>query len=340
MQGNRPPGSVREGWDSSSKQSVFRLIHKLTEFVRDDDLLECKANQKLRNRMFRLLGTLGAELDLRLRDPANRYSVEKSMQSLAGLSSHPDIGINFAKLRNATCIEFGCGGLNPGGGSMAMLLAGAKHVIALDLDDIQSPGCAARSMYAVFGAAVTRTCNPPIPGTADQIMERVDSFDWNLLASGDLRGVDSKRLVYIQKPMSQAGIASASTDILVSSSVFEHLAEPDEIIKEMARIVRPGGLCMHAIDGVDHRSYNNKEVDDLEFLKDGSNAQLLFGCNRVRPLAFQRMFEEHGFEVRAIRQGEVRQLTDEAVQRFAPQFRELPRRHLEVLRARFYLRRR
>ena len=98
MEGNQPPGSVREGWDSSSKQSVFRLIHKLTEFVRDDDLLECKANQKLRNRMFRLLGTLGAELDLRLRDPANRYSVEKSMQSLAGLFSHPDIGINFAKL--------------------------------------------------------------------------------------------------------------------------------------------------------------------------------------------------------------------------------------------------
>lgn len=149
-----------------------------------------------RNRTFRLLGTLGAELDLRLRDPANRYSVEKSMQSLAGLFSHPDIGTAFAKLINATCV-------------------------ALDLDDIQSFGCAARSMYAVFGEALARTCSPPTPEIADQILERVDSFDWNLLASG-----------------------------------------------------------------------------------------------------------------------EVRQLTDEAVRRFAPQFRELPRRHLKVLRARFYLRRR
>lgn len=195
-------------------------------------------------------------------------------------------------------------------------------------------------MYAVLGAALTKTCMPVISGTSEQILRRVDSFDWNLLASGDIRGVDQSRLTYIQKPIAEAELASASVDVLVSNSVFEHIADPVNVIKEMARIVRPGGLCMHAIEGVDHRFYRNQEIDELEFLRDESDAQLLFGCSRVRPLAFQPMFEEHGFEVRDIHIGEVRPVSDDAVQIFAPQFRELPRRHLEVLRARFYLRRR
>ncbi len=330
----QPVGSVREGWSARDESDTEGMIRKLTQRIREEPRLAES------NRTVRLLGTLGAELDLRMRNPANRYSVEKSMLPLWGLESHPDIGVDFASLRDATCLDFGCGGLNPAGGLLAMLLAGAKRGIAVDLDDVQSPPCAARSLYAVFAAALSQTSRPRIPATADQIFKRVDSFDWDKLAYGDIEGVDWSRLTYIQQTLSDAAIADASIDVLVSNSVFEHLPDPESIIAEMARVVRPGGLCVHSIDGVDHRSYRNKKLHVLEFLGDDSQDELIHGCNRIRPLSFQPMFEKHGFEVRGILSGPRVPLTTEIVQGFAPQFRELPHEHLEVSHARFYLRRR
>ena len=288
----------------------------------------------------RVLGILTAELDLRLQVPANRYSVEKSMASLTGLNSHPDMGAGFGALQDARCLDLGCGGCNLGGGVFAMLLAGARSGVAIDLDPVESFGCVARCLHATLGAALLRTSRPRIPATAQQHVERVISFDWEKLADGDIEGVDFDRLQYVQRPLAEAGIGDASIDILVSSSVFEHLADPGDVIAEMARVVRPGGLCVHAIDGFDHRSYGPTGVDVLEFLREDCGDQLVWGCNRIRPLAFAPMFEEHGFEVRKVYKGARAALTDTQVSALAPQFRDLPREHLQVGRARFCLRRR
>jgi ubiquinone/menaquinone biosynthesis C-methylase UbiE len=55
--------------------------------------------------------------------------------------------------------------------------------------------------------------------------------------------------------MLQFGFAStlegpSSIDIIISNSFFEHLEDPEEIIKEMARITARGGLSIHAINCV------------------------------------------------------------------------------------------
>lgn len=317
-----------------SRDSIDGLIEEILSRVGEDEAVLQPP------RTARLSGILGAELDLRLKSSSNRYSVEKSMSSLHALQSHPDIGPSMDGLRDATCMDFGCGSLSPIAGVFAMLLAGARRGIAIDVEEVESVGCAVRALYATLSAALTRTSRPKIAATADQILKRVASFDWDKVAAGDVNGVDWSRLSCLQKPLVDAGLDDGSIDVLVSNSVFEHLADPDEILTEMARIVRPGGLCMHAIDGVDHRSYADSTIDPLAFLNDESTDPIVHGCNRIRPLQFTSIFERHGFEVRGIRQGPRTPIPDELVRGFAPQFRDLAREHLEVPRARFYLRRR
>ena len=46
-----------------------------------------------------------------------------------------------------------------------------------------------------------------------------------------------------------------SFDLIYSGAVLEHIAHPADAIKEMHRILRPGGICIH---GIDLRSHNNK----------------------------------------------------------------------------------
>lgn len=50
-------------------------------------------------------------------------------------------------------------------------------------------------------------------------------------------GVEVKRL-----PVEQCGFSENSFDVVILSAVLEHLYNPDETIKEIARILRPGGV--------------------------------------------------------------------------------------------------
>jgi SAM-dependent methyltransferase len=295
-----------------------------------------------RNRLLhddmRLLGNLWAHLDVHMQVLPNRFSVRKSMLAYWMVRAHPDFKDSW--LLGKTCLEFGSGGLNPGGSLFVFLLAGAARAIAMDLDDIESPQAATKALYHVLCAAMTKTCRPVIPGDPTEILARVSSFDVDKLAEGDMSGVDLERLRYLQQPITEAGLPEASVDLLFSNSVLEHIPDVDEVLAEIARVMAPGALGVHAIDGVDHRTYGNPNVHALEFLREDRDVSLLHGCNRIRPLDFVERFERHGLEVRSIAAPETIELDDATIASFAPAYRSRPRDVLETTRARFYLRKR
>jgi SAM-dependent methyltransferase len=291
-------------------------------------------------RSLRALGVLSAELGLRMSRHENRLSAEKSLMHLAALRAHPDVSADFRVLQGARCVDVGCGGLNPGGSLFAFLLAGAESGIGVDLDDVDSQSLAVRSLYTVLCAVLTQACKPRVPAPVSDLLARVDSFDLAKLARGDISGVDHSRLAFVQRPLGKAGIEPASVDILVSNSLLEHVAEPDSLIADMAKIARPGSLSVHGIDGTDHRWYADPSHHRLGFLKEDADAKLIRGCNRIPPLAFGEIFERCGFEVRGIHEGPRLELTSSEVGSFAPRFRDVLRDRREVLRARYYLRRR
>ncbi|MDA0374698.1 MAG: methyltransferase domain-containing protein [Planctomycetota bacterium] len=329
-----PAGNLRGPHHARLDHSTDALALELTERVRSGVLAESTVTA-------RLLGVLAAEVQAR-EASGDRFCPRASLVHLSNLRGHPDVTTpDLPELRGATCLDFGCGGLNPLGGVFGLLLAGAGRGLAIDLDDVASPLAAVRALSTLLGSALTGTTHPPVPGTASEILARVDTFDLRRLAAGDPGGIDDERLRHMQVDLRGAGIADGAIDVVVSNSVFEHLDDVDGVLDEMARIVRPGGLAVHAIDGFDHRYYGRPdEISPHAFLFESSDAPLLYGCNRIRPLAFAALFEQAGFEVRKLVEAHRTPLTDDEVARLDPAFRDMPRDHLEVTRARYYLRRR
>lgn len=90
-----------------------------------------------------------------------------------------------------------------------------------------------------------------------------------------------------------SNIADNSIDIIWSISVLEHVKNMAGAIKEMHRVLKPGGLNCHWIDLRDHYDFNKP----LEFLKYGNNnwnkyltKEGISYTNRLRACDYQRLF--------------------------------------------------
>lgn len=95
-----------------------------------------------------------------------------------------------------------------------------------------------------------------------------------------------------------------SFDVLWSWSVFEHIRFPKITVPETFRILKKGGIAIHAIDLVDHFNYSWKK-DELTFncLKyDETTWNLMTWnrsnyVNRLRLGDWEKLFIEVGFEI-------------------------------------------
>lgn len=56
----------------------------------------------------------------------------------------------------------------------------------------------------------------------------------------------------VQRLLSTKELPSGSVDCILSNSVLEHVAEPDALFAELARLLRPGGFMLHIVDYRDH----------------------------------------------------------------------------------------
>jgi SAM-dependent methyltransferase len=90
-----------------------------------------------------------------------------------------------------------------------------------------------------------------------------------------------------------------SVDIIWSRSVLEHVKDYRDVLREMERVLKPGGISCHIIDLRDHTTFENGK-DWLRFLK-YTNAQwnLMTGhrttwSNRVRASQWEKAFQEGG----------------------------------------------
>lgn len=104
------------------------------------------------------------------------------------------------------------------------------------------------------------------------------------LLHGDIRQVAQKR--------------EPGFDILLSSSVFEHLDDVEGVCTALAALTRPGGVHLHYIDVRDHyfrlpfEMLTFSETAWRRFLNPGSN------LNRLRPWQYQAIFQRWFRQVR------------------------------------------
>lgn len=62
--------------------------------------------------------------------------------------------------------------------------------------------------------------------------------------ASDLKSLAKVRAIEGSLPDAMSGIASGSLDLVLCTSVLEHLWEPVETLREARRVTAPGGTCM------------------------------------------------------------------------------------------------
>jgi SAM-dependent methyltransferase len=104
------------------------------------------------------------------------------------------------------------------------------------------------------------------------------------------------------------GLSERSVDIAFSNSVLEHV--PPEVIadlmREIKRVLRPGGFGMHGANCGDHYAYFDKSITMLNYLQYSHDEwkfwdnDLLYQ-NRLRPRDFVRLAEDAGLKTVFVR---------------------------------------
>ena len=171
------------------------------------------------------------------------------------------------------------------------------------------------------------------------LLRNIASFDLAKLRAGDESGIDHERFTYLQDSAESLSLADQTADVVISNAFLEHIADLDSVVKELARITRPGGLNIHGIDGKDHRHYADSSIHPLKFLEISSSEPIVEICNRIRPLAMSTVFERHGFETVEQEVFERIEITEEMRMKFSEPFRSMPQEHLEVLSGLIVMRR-
>ncbi|OHB74963.1 MAG: hypothetical protein A2Z34_07955 [Planctomycetes bacterium RBG_16_59_8] len=92
-------------------------------------------------------------------------------------------------------------------------------------------------------------------------------------------------------------LPSNSIHLSFSYSVLEHVDDPESVIQEQFRVLKPGGTAVHNIALLDHKHMEAKPLEFLTYPK----GELEIGhtyCNKWRAGDFVRAFRKAGFHVR------------------------------------------
>lgn len=145
--------------------------------------------------------------------------------------------------------------------------------------------------------------------------------------------LESCHAAYLTKGLtSLREIPSASLDFIFSQAVLEHvrLADFDDTLRELHRILRPGGRMSHSVDLQDHLEYalNNLRFSHATWESEWM-ARSGFYTNRIRFTDMVHRLESAGFLIHSIeRQSWERLPTPRSV--LANPFSELPEEELRI----------
>ena len=182
-------------------------------------------------------------------------------------------------LDGRACLEFGSGHLltEP----LLYHLLGGRRAVAVDYFPILEEGLVRSACVDVDEDALVSALQPFAP--ADRIRGRYRALltrkDWSLTGLAELG------LSYVAPYDAASGpLEPAAFDLIVSCSVLEHVpvADAPRILANLAAMLRPGGVMVHAIHLEDHRDFHNAPLAFLAADTDWSEADADRRGNRLR----------------------------------------------------------
>lgn len=211
---------------------------------------------------------------------------------------------------------------------LCFYLAGARRVHTYDKTrhlDLTLTRWLARDIRTAQLALIASALRKP----QDELAAQIQAFEDGLDRTGSLAGATQGVIDYhAPADAMQTGLPPASVDIVFSNSVLEHI--PPNIIEglfeEAMRILKPGGIVLHAVNCGDHYAYTDPSITQVNYLQFTDKQWALWNNefqyqNRLRAKEFVAMAQRAGFtielDVRPLRADRLAQL---ATMQVAPQF--------------------
>jgi SAM-dependent methyltransferase len=229
-------------------------------------------------------------------------------------------------LRTARVLEIGTGWMPilP----LCFWLAGVRSFVTFDLTRHLNRRLTGRMLEALEGHldGVADACGRDRGEVrADYArMRGADSLQ-DLLARGRIE-------YHAPADVTRSGLPDGSVDVVLSNSVLEHV--PRDVIlsmmRESARVLRPGGLAVHSVNCGDHYAYFDRSITPINYLtytdeQWGKWNNALLYQNRLRPCELVGLAEEAGLSVRMTKHRPRPELMAVVGQmQIAPQFRHFP----------------
>jgi SAM-dependent methyltransferase len=175
-------------------------------------------------------------------------------------------------------LEIGCGH-SPWTG-LRFLLEGTQHYVANDIINVR------KSFPAEELANLRSFCAWIQPTLLDRWSEVVGDGQSEIFPLGleirDGAGVETLSL-------------NQEVDFTISTSVLEHVMDPEGAYRKLAEVTRPGGWMFHSIDLRDHRFF---ETDPLAFLRETEEQYAAVKTeNRLRGADHRALIDHFGFEI-------------------------------------------
>ena len=230
------------------------------------------------NRIRRTTGTGNPQLDHNIAKLAeySRGVFDKYCRHIA----QPD---DDTALSNKTVVELGPG--DTMATAFCFLAYGAARVVCFDR----------------FKLVLDTTKNTLIARQLLSILPEQQRLRMQAILSFDDRGQalwDTSRLQYLHNRNENIELENNSVDIIVSNAVLEHVQDLDALFASMHRILKPGGVMVHAADLKAHGLNYSTELDFLTI------PATLWKCmtfyrgapNRMRKTGYENLLAAHGFE--------------------------------------------
>jgi hypothetical protein len=165
---------------------------------------------------------------------------------------------------------------------VAYWLMGARQIITVDLNRLLRPDMMRESL-----ATMQAKRNEIISLFGSRLdhrrFDRLMAFPSGRRAFNLPDFLEMCQIVYhAPRSGTETGLPAHSVDVHCSFAVFEHLppATLVGILQEGARILRPNGVSVHAIDYSDHRGHSDPRLHAIDFLQFSDATWLKYGGNR------------------------------------------------------------
>jgi len=187
-------------------------------------------------------------------------------------------------LKDKTVLELGPG--DTLATALFFIAHGAKRVVCCDRFKLV--------VNSEKNTAIARQVLSMLPEQQRLRLETVLNFD----SCGHARW-NPAHIQYLHSKNDEIALEDISIDIIVSNAVLEHVQNPAELFAAMNRVLKPGGIMVHAADLKSHELYHKTDLDFLAI------PELLWkwmtfyrgAPNRLRKSNYERLLNRHDFKL-------------------------------------------